>query len=219
MRSARLALLLAITGTGSSQTTPTAICVRNENGEKYSVSCDAFTTKEKCEELAPSYNGDFCVWSGVVDASGSDIDPIQPDDATNGPSECYFRNCIGVDCCCSYCANPCTQFGDPREAQAECNACSPPEVGGTAQCYPGATGYPAEESTDPGGTEGVLSDTVTDDSGLLVGGALIAVIVVPILAVLICGGILLGVCIWCCCCKDKKKPPAADSGVEIKTSI
>ena len=64
-----------------------------------------------------------------------------------------------------------------------------------------------------------LSDTVTDDSGLLVGGALIAVIVVPILAVLICGGILLGVCIWCCCCKDKKKPPAADSGVEIKTSI
>ena len=56
-------------------------------------------------------------------------------------------------------------------------------------------------------------------AGALVGGALIVVIVVPILAVLICGGILLGVCIWCCCCKDKKKPPAADSGVEIKTSI
>ena len=56
-------------------------------------------------------------------------------------------------------------------------------------------------------------------AGMLIGGALIAVIVVPILAVLICGGILLGVCIWCCCCKDKKKPPAADSGVEIKTSI
>ena len=77
---------------------------------------------------------------------------------------------------------------------------------------------PVKHGVD-GDAEGVLSDTVTDDSGLLVGGALIAVIVVPILAVLICGGILLGVCIWCCCCKDKKKPPAADSGVEIKTSI
>ena len=60
-----------------------------------------------------------------------------------------------------------------------------------------------------------------EELGALVGGALIAAIVVPILAVLICGGILLGVCIWCCCCKDKKKPPAADpsSGVEIKTSV
>ena len=51
--------------------------------------------------------------------------------------------------------------------------------------------------------------------------ACIAAIVVPILAVLICGGILIGVLVWCCCCKDKKKPPAADpsSGVEIKTSV
>ena len=41
--------------------------VPNENfWDTHTVPCADFTTKEKCEELAPSYNVDFCVWSGVV---------------------------------------------------------------------------------------------------------------------------------------------------------
>ena len=62
-------------------------------------------------------------------------------------------------------------------------------------------------------------DTISTAVGI-VGGALIAVIVAPIVGFLLVVALIV-VCICCICCKDKKKTPAADpsSGVEIKTSV
>ena len=57
--------------------------VPNENfWDTHTVPCADFTTKEKCEELAPSYNGDFCVWSGVA---FRDVCPMTCGDCCEAP--------------------------------------------------------------------------------------------------------------------------------------
>ena len=69
-----------------------------------------FATKEKCEELAPSYNGDFCMWSGAPHAW-----------ATHSPtiSGGYDPSSTGLPQCMSACAEI-KQRGCPQHEILQC---------------------------------------------------------------------------------------------------
>lgn len=69
---------------------------------------------------------------------------VNPDDQAHGPAgsgRCDNEHCASGECCCAYCANHCNspEFQNGDAVRRECGKCS---TWGTAQCHPGARGYP-----------------------------------------------------------------------------